>query len=121
MLGVESYITSVLVFNLCLVLFVQVNENDVLLLCSGARREFHHRLQKCLWVRAHFVWFHFPPFSFLLPFHSFPLKHCSHADGLIACEGRLFEDSSAKWASQRPEIQWHSQEGKVDGPSCRTI
>lgn len=39
-LGVESCITSVLVFNLCLVLFVQVNENDVLLLCSDARKSF---------------------------------------------------------------------------------
>lgn len=36
----ESYMTSVLVFNLCLVLFVQVNENDVLLLHGDARKSF---------------------------------------------------------------------------------
>lgn len=28
--------------------------------------KFHQRLQKCFWDCAHFMWFYFPPFSFLL-------------------------------------------------------
>lgn len=63
----------------CLVLFAQENEKDVLLLYSNARKKkFRQRLQKCFWDRARLVWFHFPPFAFLLPFYSpFPVKHGS--------------------------------------------
>ena len=67
----ETYITSVLVFNLCLVLFVQVNENDVLLLCSDARKSFTRDLKNVFGTVPISCGFTFPvfspPSSFTLP------------------------------------------------------
>ena len=59
----ETYITSVLVFNLCLVLFVQVNENDVLLLCSDARKSFTRDLKNVFGTVPISCGFTFPVFS----------------------------------------------------------
>lgn len=64
----ESYITSVLVFHLCLVLFVQVNENDVLLLCSDARKSFTRDFKNVFGTVPISCGFTFPVFSSPSPF-----------------------------------------------------
>lgn len=82
----ESYITSVLVFNLCLVLFLQVNENDVLLLCSDARKSFTRDLKMFL-VLCPFQVASLSLSSLLPPLSlSLPLKPFSDTGGLISCD-----------------------------------
>lgn len=83
---VESYITSVLVFNLRLVLFVQVNENDVLLLYSDARKSFTRDFKNVFGTVPTSCGFTFPVFSPPSPFLSPPLKPFSDTDGLISCD-----------------------------------
>lgn len=104
-LGVENYITSVLVFNLCLVLFVQVNENDVLLLCDARKKNSSETskmfLGLCLFHVVSLSSIFFPPAFLLSPAPQAQL----YADGLISCNGRLFGDNSAKEAGQPPKIK----------------
>ena len=83
----ESSITSVLVFNLRLVLFVQVNENDVLLLCSDARKSFTRDFKNVFGPVPISCGFTFPQLLSSLPVSPpFPLKPFSDTDGLISCD-----------------------------------
>lgn len=83
----ESYITSVLVFNLRLVLFVQVNENYVLLLCSDARKSFTRDFKNVFGTVPISCGFTSLPASLLPPRSlSLPLKPFSDTDGLISCD-----------------------------------
>lgn len=83
--SLESYITSVLVFNLRLVLFVQVNENDVLLLYSDARKSFTRDFKNVFGTVPISCGFTFPHLL-SSPLPPLPLKPSSDTDGLISCD-----------------------------------
>lgn len=61
--GEESHVTSVPVFHLSSVLFVQVNEHDVLLLCSDARKSFTRDFKNVFGAVPISCGFTFPSFS----------------------------------------------------------
>lgn len=84
----ESSITSALVFNLSLVLFVQVNENDVLLLCSDARKSFTRDFKNAFGTVPISCGFTFPGFSppSLIALPPPPPNPFSDIDGLVSCD-----------------------------------